>query len=240
MITKEQLKFLAASAEFQKLLEEDEHIRELEASKYNRREEFLALRSVLLLPSCIGHLRIRPVTPAIWSYLWALGNNYTGDIRKADDMDTDIFLYLLSHDLHDLYDTPAELTGAAIGYCGKNGIDYDIAGNLLCKMIGQAFYALRMLPETSSGGGGMNVYDIDWMTRICSIVAQETHERASYVMFEMSLCACCSYFIQALKKNDTKNTIRKRSDTELCREIYEYTMKLAEAFLRRKGYAVVK
>ena len=27
MITKEQLKFLAASAEFQKLLEEDEHIR---------------------------------------------------------------------------------------------------------------------------------------------------------------------------------------------------------------------
>ena len=54
MITKEQLKFLAASAEFQKLLEEDEHIRELEASKYNRREEFLALRSVLLLPSCIG------------------------------------------------------------------------------------------------------------------------------------------------------------------------------------------
>ena len=51
MITKEQLKFLAASAEFQKLLEEDEHIRELEASKYNRREEFLALRSVLLLPS---------------------------------------------------------------------------------------------------------------------------------------------------------------------------------------------
>lgn len=40
MITKEQLKFLAASAEFQKLLEEDEHIRELEASKYNRREEF--------------------------------------------------------------------------------------------------------------------------------------------------------------------------------------------------------
>ncbi len=36
MITKEQLKFLAASAEFQKLLEEDEHIRELEASKYNR------------------------------------------------------------------------------------------------------------------------------------------------------------------------------------------------------------
>ena len=65
MITKEQLKFLAASAEFQKLLEEDEHIRELEASKYNRREEFLALRSVLLLPSCIGPLRIRPVTPAI-------------------------------------------------------------------------------------------------------------------------------------------------------------------------------
>ena len=36
MITTEQLKFLAASAEFQKLLEEDEHIRELEASKYNK------------------------------------------------------------------------------------------------------------------------------------------------------------------------------------------------------------
>ena len=35
--------------------------------------------------------------------------------------------------------------------------------------------------NASSGGGGMNVYDIDWMTRICSIVAQETHERASYV-----------------------------------------------------------
>ena len=239
MITTEQLKFLAASAEFQKLLEEDEHIRELEASKYNRREEYLSLVDVLLLPSGIGPLRISPVTPAVWSYLWVIGNGYTGDIRKADDIDTDIFLYLLSHDLRELCYTPAELTGAAIGYCGKNGIDYETAGNRICEMIAQAFRPLRMLPETSSNGGGTNVFDADWLTRLCSIVAQETHEKASSVMFEMSLCACC-YFIQALRKKDTKNMIRKRSDAELCREIYEYTMRLAEAFLRRKGYAVGK
>ncbi len=240
MFTEKQLQILAASDEFQKLLEEDEHLRELEASKYDRQEEFAGLMDVLFFPTVIGPLTVRPVTPAVWSYLWGMGNSYTADVRKANDMDTDIFLYLVSHDLRELKCTPAEVAAASIGYCGKNGISREAAETLLCGMIAQAFRPLRMLPETRFKGDGPNVFDEDWLTRLCAIVTRETQERASYVMFEMSLHACCCYFIQALRKTDVNNTIRRRSGAELCRMIYEYTMKLAEGFLRKKGYAVEK
>lgn len=236
MFTVNQLRTLAASAEFQRLLAEDPHLRELEDSQYDRRDEYLGLRNALRFSFSLGPLELHPPTPALWAYLWATGNAYASDFEHADDLDTDIAVFLLSRKWEELQRPPAEIAAAAIGFCGKNGIDYGEAGNLICELISQAFRPLRMLPEhAAEKGSAPPAFDIDWLTRLCSTVARESNESASRVMFEMSLAACCFYFIQAMRRKNPGADIRRRSNAELRREIYEYTMHLAEEYLRAGG-----
>ena len=73
-----------------------------------------------------------------------------------------------------------------------------------------------------------------WLTCICSIVAREIGEKVSDVMFDMSLHASCCYFIQAMCRHDAKHLIRRKTDGEICREIYNRTMELAEQFLKSR------
>ena len=236
MFTENQLRTLAASAEFQRLLAEDPHLRELEESKYDRRDEYLGLRNAFRFSFSLGPLELHPPTPALWAYLWATGNAYASDCEHADDLDTDIAVFLLSKGWEELEHAPAEIAAAAIGFCGKNGIDYEEAKNLICELISRAFRPLRMLPERASEKTSVPpVFDIDWLTKLCSIVARECNENASHVMFEMSLGACCSYFIQAMRRKNPGTDIRRRNNAELCREIYEYTMHLAKEYLRAGG-----
>lgn len=232
MIKDEELRQLAASGEFQELLQNDMHIKKLEASKYKPRDEFIALSDVLALNPSYGSLKLHVLTPAVWAYLWVIQSPYTGEIAKADDLDTDIFMYLLAEKLRNMDDaSPASVVPRAIGFCARNGIDPQEAKAWLSERILFAFRPLQMLPETEPQSGGENIFDADWLTRLCSIVAQETGERVSVVMHDMGLGCCCYYFIQALRKKDRKNLIHKRTDEELAKQIYERTLRLAEKFL---------
>ena len=109
MFTANQLRTLAASAEFQRLLAEDPHLRELEDSQYDRRDEYLGLRNALRFSFSLGPLELHPPTPALWAYLWATGNAYASDFEHADDLDTDIAVFLLSRKWEELQRPPAEI-----------------------------------------------------------------------------------------------------------------------------------
>ena len=123
MITDEQLRQLAASGEFQELLQNDEHIKKLEALKYNPRDEYIALSDVLGWNPMFRSLKLRRLTPALWAFLWTLRSPYTQEeMYKADELDTDIFLYLLTVDLREGDVSPKKIVIAAIGFCRKHGI----------------------------------------------------------------------------------------------------------------------
>ena len=114
MITDEQLRQLAASGEFQELLQNDEHIKKLEALKYNPRDEYIALSDVLGWNPMFRSLKLNRLTPALWAFLWTLRSPYTQEeMYKADELDTDIFLYLLTVDLREGDVSPAENTESA-------------------------------------------------------------------------------------------------------------------------------
>ena len=234
MLPVEQLKILAASEEFQKILAQDPVLEALEAEKYDPREEYGALADVFSFHTDFYGISVPPLSPALWSYLWATRNNYAHDIAAVVPPDTDIFLFLLVNGLRNLEKTPAQVAAAAAGYCEKWKLDYGKAHEFLCSMIVRAFKPLEMLPAANGSPGGPNVFDADWLTRICSIVSRETGEKVSDVMFDMSLHACCCYFIQAMRRHDTKHLIRRRTDGEICREIHQRVMQLAEEFLKSR------
>lgn len=236
MLSAEQMKILATSEEFQKFLAQDPVLEALEAKKYDSRAEYGALADVFSFHTAFYGLEIPPLTPALWAYLWATRNNYAHDIAAVVPPDTDIFLFLLVNGLRNLEKTPAQVAAAAAGYCEKWKLDYGKAHEFLCSMIVRAFKPLEMLPAANGSPDGPNVFDADWLTRICSIVSRETGEKVSDVMFDMSLHACCCYFIQAMRRHDTKHLIRRKTDGEICGEIYRRVMELAAEYLESRKH----
>ena len=169
MITDEQLRQLAASGEFQELLQNDEHIKKLEALKYNPRDEYIALSDVLGWNPMFRSLKLNRLTPALWAFLWTLRSPYTQEeMYKADELDTDIFLYLLTVDLREGDVSPKKIVIAAIGFCRKHGICWQEARAWLCERVHFAFRAGGMLPRTDSWSDNAHVFDADWLTFFCS------------------------------------------------------------------------
>lgn len=233
MLSAEQMKRLAVSAEFQKILSADPRLEALEAQKYAPAREYRALAEVFSFRTSFHRLQIPPLTPALWSYLWATGNNYAHDIAAASALDADIVLALLISGIRGESRSPAQIAASAAGFCTTWKLDYGEVHDFICDMISRAFQPLEMLPS-SGAADSSNVFDADWLTRICSIVARETGEKVSDIMFDMSLHACCCYFIQAMRRHDVKHLIRRKTDGEICREIYNRTMELAEEFLESR------
>ena len=96
------------------------------------------------------------------------------------------------------------------------------------KMSILAFRPLKMLPRT--GSGEEPVFDADWLAALVAVTARATNERATYIIHEMPLSACCMFYVQERKRTDTHGLIRKRNSGEIDAEIYRYTMELGEKF----------
>ena len=75
---------LAHSEEFQELLASDEVLKDLRRMKTDRKAECLILASIARgCAQWISGSRASGVlTPALWSFLWTLGNAYTEDLEK--------------------------------------------------------------------------------------------------------------------------------------------------------------
>lgn len=229
MLTVEQRIFLARSKEFQKLLNEDPYLDELNRSRYDHAAEFFSLMEMLRNTFTVGNVTVQPLTPALWAFLWGIGNTYTGDVEKITEPDTDIFLYLLANGVRNLDCEVSELPAKASGFCASHGLDYPTAALELVKMIHLAFRPLEMLPKVEASADHP-MYDADWLARLCATAASEANEKATEIMFTMPLSACCYFFVNALRKNDTKGWIRRRTNDEVSREIVLYVDSLGERF----------
>lgn len=225
---------LTASAEFQDILNRDKVLNELESRRHDQKIEFFSLMDVLRSTFDIGPVKVQPVTPAIWAFLWATGNKYTRKMKEISDIDTDIFLYVLSNGISNLNCSPSDLISFASGFCPAHRIDYKEAKSELLYMVTLALRPLEMIP-VSCVSSEEPEYDADWLTKICSIVSMQTGEKASDIMFNMSLGTCYYYYIQYRRQNDKDgHFIRKHTPDEIAKAIYERTIELAEDFLKTK------
>lgn len=232
MLTDHQKIFLAQSTEFQQLLASDPELCELEAQQYDPAAEFYAMLEMLRGTFTIGSSIIQPLTPAIWAFLWGIGNHYAGDMKKITEADTDVFLFLLANGVKNLNCTPAELPALASGFCPASGLDYPDAVKELIRVINAAFRPFEMMPKTNANASTPARYDAFWLAQLCSIVAQETGETANAVMFGMPLSACHYFFVNYIRRNDPKSNVRRRTPGEIQKEIFERVNVLAEDFCK--------
>ena len=232
MLTTEQQVFLAKSPEFQQLLEDDPILLELGRERIDRGEELLSLHEMLRGTLRIGNLTVQPITPALWAFLWVIGNRYTTDIEKVDELDTDIFMFLLAHGIRALDFELDELPVRASGFCADHGLDMLDAVRELVRTINCAFRPLEMMPMPFNVDPEARRYDADWLANITGIVARETNEPAREIIFNMPLSTCFYYYVNAERRNDTKGIICRRNPAEVNSAILERVDELGEAFCK--------
>ena len=228
MLKNQQLFAVMRDERFQQLLGADRYLDELEAEKHNRSDEYFALLAVLGGGFRIGTVAVRPLTAAVWSILWVTDNAYTKPGAEPSTADTDLFFHLLREGVQSGFADLDTLLERSAGSVAAAGLDYAEARLALSQSVAVAFRPLEMLPGVS--GDVECVYDADWLTRLVARVCKVTNLTPDRVMFELPLVSCCYYFIQAAREYDVKGLIRRRSNEEICEEIYRYTMELAERF----------
>lgn len=211
--------------EFQKILEDDPVLDEIERSRYSRQTAFFELMSVMSRVFAIDGVPVSVITPAVWAYLFAIGSPYcTGE--EIQPLDTDIFLHILHEGVAKM---DRDMVERAAGFCERHHIDHKTAEGDLKTLIWLSFRPLEMLPQ-HGGASEEPRYDLDWLTHLVSVVSPMTGKTSDEVIYDTSLCECLYYVVQQARQYDYKGEIRRRNTAEYNEAVYRRTMELGRQY----------
>lgn len=225
-----------ASAEFNMLLQDDQVLKDLENSKYDKRAHSCALLEALCLGEFrIGKLPVLPLTAAKWAFLWMLGNGFVSDLSdKSDgsDVDLDVMLYILSiPDLADIDCNLHEVPAKASGYRFAPQLPREELVKEIYDMISRAFLPLAMLPVKVSSGEEA-YFDEIWLTAVAGCAARESGESLYYCMHKMSLSTVFALWVNYRRRESTEK-ISYPVPSEIEKKIADRVDQLGREFLTR-------
>lgn len=209
--------------QFQKILQNDKILNDLEKEKNDAQSEYLQLISVLTKSYKICNISIQPLTPILWSFLYCVKNQFVIREKQPENIDIDVFIYLLHFGIKAIDETLFE---KAKDFCKLNNINYLQAKYQILNVIYLAFRAFEMLPHKDE----QPHYNLDWLTRIVSLAVKMCGKDSEYIAFNMSLTECLYYVIQACRQGDIHNTIRRRNSDEVNEEMYKRTLELGKKY----------
>lgn len=222
-LSKQQLRILADSEEFQKIIAADPVLDFLETLQYNERDEILNLQETLGFPVHFGELTVSPLTPAKWAFLWSKKSPYTRvqDILKKDAV---YFLAVLKADK--LTDIPSleeirKQASTPVTELHEQILTY----------LRRCFSPLQLLPSQKDKKNEL-YFDPDWLNRVCSIAAQESHTPILQVMEQMTMNQVCWLYIDYRRKFDRHNAIRRRHSAEIAKRMMDRALELGAEYFK--------
>lgn len=218
--------------QFNKILQNDEVLNDLQKEKNNQCLQYLELMSFVSKRLNICGLKVIPFTPVIVSFLYAIDNRFfNGKKEQIRKLDIDVVMYILTHGIECI---SQDLIQQALEFCAKNNINYQEAHYQILTLIALAFRPLEMIPYGENEKSEIPHYNLDWLTRIVSIACMMTNKTSDQIAFNMSLTEIYSYIIQYMRKNDTKNEIKRRNSIEIDEAMYLRTIELGKKYLESK------
>lgn len=230
--TSEELQRLAG-AEFNLLLQNDQVLKDLENSKYDKRAHSCALLEALCLGEIsIGKLPVLPLTAAKWAFLWMLDNGFVSDKSDGSDNDLDVMLYILSiPDLADIDCNLHEVPVKASGYRFAPQLPRDELVKEIYDMISRAFLPLAMLPAKKTDNEEA-YFDEIWLTAVAGCAARESGESLYYCMHKMSLSTVFALWVNYRRREGTEK-INYPVPSEIEKKIADRVDQLGREFLTR-------
>ena len=229
-LTAEQKLFLASSPEFQSLLQNDEVIAELDASRIDYALEGLLLWDALGGITEICGMKVSPITPAIWSNLWLLHSPLaTGS--KPEFADVAVAVYMLTHSFAE--SAWEDLPERAAKYAQEVSLTPEIAPDVwaeLCGMVETAFSPLKMLPQAPASGE--LVFDADWLLSVCSVVSAEAGITIRDAALNFPLSAAFGLMVIRARKANPNAAYGKHTPEWIEKRVMERVEELSESFIR--------
>lgn len=214
--------------DFQKIISEDEILNGLEKEKYNPHDQFLELINITSKKYIFGNkLCVNTITPYTWCLMQSLGNHYVTN-EPIRDIDTDMFLYILSKKPTQITDN---VVSDSVDFCAKNGLDYTDVKQDIQRIIYINFRPLQMLNSVGDNNDVV-LYNTDWLTGLVSIVSKTTNQQTRYIMYQMALGECFAYAVQNLRQYD--NNIRRKNSGQINQAIYLRTMQLGQEYYNKR------
>ena len=157
---------------------------ELEKEKFNTKNAFWEVRSILSPVFEIDGYKVSAITPAIWSVLYTLDNAYTNE-SEITDFDTDLFFYLLATGLKNIDD---DFLITAKGYVQKLGLNYESVKMDLLYLYKLAFQPLEMMPvERRISDAESSGFGADWLTMVIQIACNATNKTSVFLLLISSI-----------------------------------------------------
>lgn len=207
----DEIRLLTTDEEFQHRFATDKVLDEIDAMKTNMADEYKSLQLVLGNNIKINETVFKPITPAVWCFLWVIDSPFVNYTKKINNLDVDIFFYILEYGIGD-GDT-VRIVSEAMGFTSNVlQITYPEGLGIITSLIRISFRPLNLFPKMNTNG--RCVFDAEWLTSLIVKVYQVTGYSPEYIMNDMSMTAACYYFAQFKKMNgDTQ--IYKRTDEEI-------------------------
>lgn len=237
MLTPEDKLHLAASAEFQRLLEEDPELRALDGSAIDYDRERLLFWEVLGGTELICGVEVSPITPAVWAHLWLVHSPLcSGKTPEFSDVAT--ALYLLTHSTSQsrfdkLPERSAEFA-KKISLTDQNAPD---VWKELVGMVERTFSPLSMLPHVEAPVGAARpdpVFDTDWLLSVCSVASQEAGITLQAAAINFPLSAVFALMVIRARKANPDTCISRHTPEYIGKRILERTEELGEYFMEQE------
>lgn len=233
-VSKLELQTLMNSDEFSRVLDNDPVLNELEAELEHANDELLQF--VQLTGNCIyiDGVRLRPLTPALWTMLYLMKCNFMTGVHEVGHDDIDLMLYALSHNILTAGGDFADIRKKAAEFGKRHIRDYDETGTDLAEVILNAFYPLTLLKAQGASGSKFEKYDCDWLVTLAAIAAKYSGRTIEYCMKEMPLALCWSLYVQH-RREVTGEAYSRRTSVEIGKAQFERTFELGKIFYCEKN-----
>ena len=162
----------------------------------------------------LQYVQLKPITLALWSYLYTIKSPIIFEEKKISTVDIDMFFYLLETKN---FTSPDVVLQKSLNFCNKN---LPITGEQLKyvfqKLLKISFRALNMFPKYKLEGG-KPAFNVDWLTSIATKVVQVSNYNIQQVYSEISVCQAYYLFAQFCREKGSE-AIYLRTEDEIMQE----------------------
>lgn len=208
---------LISDSQYQKRLSEDQVINYLQAQQHNRSIELQQLLLLLNKKNIIGGIAFKPITLALFSYLYCLKSNIVYDMRNITKEDLDVFFYLLQtkNFTHDV----AELFKLSFNYGERQyNLSYNEMMYVFNKLYKIEFKVFDLFPKVSNGSDDEIFFNVDWMLNIVSKIKPMVSYTTEQLYNQVSVSQIYYYYAH-FRRMRGDNSIIPRNSQEILDEI---------------------
>ena len=214
---------LIEDQQFQKRFSEDKVLDMLQAQKHNKDIEFQQLQLLLYKKNIIDGIAFKPITLALYSYLYSIKSNIVFKIEDATIDDLDEFFYILQtgnyeHDIK-------QLVLKSDDYCNK---ELHLAQHEAIKIFNRLyqiqFKVFSLFPRISNEGEEP-IFNVDWMLNIISKIKPYVSYTTEELYTKVSVMQIYYYYAQYLRNNGS-DSIFIRSEQQILDEMDNRTIDL--------------